>query len=74
MTEGQWTWMAVHYSIDNDIEYDRTCHSCKEDIKIPKCNVCRKELETANSDFNPNFSDEMFEKLKNFSNMGRGEE
>lgn len=74
MTEGQWTWMAVHYSIDNDVEYEKTCHSCKEEMKTPKCNVCRNDLETINSGFNPEFDDDMFEKLKNFSNMGRGEE
>jgi gamma-glutamyl phosphate reductase len=62
MTDGQWVWMMVHMSIDNDEQLEKVCKSCQEKSKEDRCTSCNALLDV---EVNPNFDEELFEKLKN---------
>ena len=61
MTEGQWVWMMVHMSLDNDEQLEKICNSCKEKAEEHRCTSCNSLL---NKEVNPNFDEELFKKLK----------
>lgn len=54
----------VHMSVDNDEKLEKTCGKCKKRMEEHRCQSCGEgifdELET----LNPNFDEEMFNKLK----------
>lgn len=63
MTEGQWLWILIHQSIDNDEQIEKMCKDCKDELSIEKCNTCGKKQQ----DINPNFDEEFFKRLKKSS-------
>lgn len=49
-------------SIDNDEQLEKVCKSCQEKSKEDRCTSCNALLDV---EVNPNFDEELFEKLKN---------
>jgi hypothetical protein len=61
MTEGQWIWMMVHMSIDNEEQLEKVCGTCQEKAQEHRCMSCNELLD---KEVNPNFDEELFNKLK----------
>lgn len=51
-------------SIDNDIQLEKICHKCQKDLDKNSCSVCNTNLDEQNDNTNPQFDEELFEKLK----------
>jgi hypothetical protein len=61
MTEGQWIWMMIHMSLDNEEQLEKICKPCQEKAKEDRCTSCNTLLDI---EVNPNFDESLFEKLK----------
>lgn len=64
MTEGQWLWVMLNMQIDNDIQLEKMCGKCKDDMNKNKCTICNTNLEES-VNINPQFDEALFEQLKN---------
>lgn len=52
-------------SIDNDIEIEGMCNKCKSNFETKRCNTCGKQMhDNLKISHNPNFDEELFEKMK----------
>jgi rRNA maturation endonuclease Nob1 len=63
MTEGQWIWIMVHMAVDDEEKMEKTCKKCKTHMDDNRCIHCGTQLVNEET-LNPNFNEEMFEKLK----------
>lgn len=57
----------IHMSIDNDEQLEKTCNKCKSHMEHERCITCGDKMTITN--LNPNFDEEMFEKLKKQSTI-----
>ncbi len=55
--------MMVHMSIDNDEQLEKMCDKCKKRGEGNKCIACGDPF-ISESEANPQFDEELFEKLK----------